>query len=339
MVPFIKPVKPGVRRTLLKKIAKELQMGIFKDIFGETFKEIGSVFKEVGDDYKKILGVQSVASAKPKRNKPPKDNFISGGKVNPASDFEYDLNNAGDGVIIKGIKRKLKTVIIPDTIEGFPVTEIRSLWLHYSSAGQWEEEECKRIDYVLGDPRGEFIHVHPPYSISIPKTVVTFGCSGCAIKEIDLPEGITCIYFAGCGFLKSIRIPPNVTSITKHAFAECVNLTEIHLPEGLKEIGEKAFECCIKLKEITFPESLERIGHMAFSNCESLEKIKFPSHPIDYCKGIHTGSVTKRSEITGIKWEETESCAINNAAFSGCVKLFATLAGKKALRDTGYPDV
>lgn len=45
-------------------------------------------------------------------------------KANPATDFEYDLNQAGDGVIIKNYKGTSTEVVIPAEIEDFPVVGV-----------------------------------------------------------------------------------------------------------------------------------------------------------------------------------------------------------------------
>ena len=42
-------------------------------------------------------------------------------EANPASDFVYDLNEEGTGVVIKKYKGKAVDVVIPSVIEDFPV--------------------------------------------------------------------------------------------------------------------------------------------------------------------------------------------------------------------------
>ena len=45
-------------------------------------------------------------------------------KANPPSDFDYDLNKEGSGVIIKKYKGEATDVIIPSIIEDFPVVTL-----------------------------------------------------------------------------------------------------------------------------------------------------------------------------------------------------------------------
>ena len=47
-------------------------------------------------------------------------------KANPATDFEYDLNESGDGIVIYKYKGTATEVVIPAVIEDIPVVEIGS---------------------------------------------------------------------------------------------------------------------------------------------------------------------------------------------------------------------
>lgn len=46
--------------------------------------------------------------------------------ANPATDFEYDLTEDGEGVIIKKYTGKVTDVVIPAVIEDFPVVAVGS---------------------------------------------------------------------------------------------------------------------------------------------------------------------------------------------------------------------
>ena len=45
-------------------------------------------------------------------------------EANPATDFTYDLNGDGEGVVIQKYKGKATAVVIPAVIEDFPVVEV-----------------------------------------------------------------------------------------------------------------------------------------------------------------------------------------------------------------------
>lgn len=74
----------------------------------------------------------------------------------------------------------------------------------------------------------------------------------------------------------SITIPDSVTSIPDDAFAFCSQLTNISIPNSVTFIGFSAFNSCTSLKSITLPSSLSTIQSSAFYNCGNLETIRIP---------------------------------------------------------------
>ena len=64
-----------------------------------------------------------------------------GAKANPASDFVYDLDAEGTGVVIEKYKGKVKDVVIPSVIEEFPVVEI----------GAWASSHTNIVSVVIPD--------------------------------------------------------------------------------------------------------------------------------------------------------------------------------------------
>jgi hypothetical protein len=253
-------------------------MGIFKDLFQEIGRDLANTVREMADD----AGISI-----------PIKRSVSGTAGRPA-DFVYDLNKKGDSVVIKGLKRKIKTVNIPETIEGFPVKEIESLDL--DDGLEWDASEGKRYKRYIN-------YCIPIDVINIPETVVRFGknaFSKTAIKEIILPQGIKSLsdgLFCQCLFLRSIQIPADVTSINEDAFSTCYSLTEIQLPEGLTVIGNYAFAGCDNLHIITLPNSLISIGSMAFKRCEKLRQITLP----ESLKSIGWGAFSDCENLVSVK--------------------------------------
>lgn len=74
----------------------------------------------------------------------------------------------------------------------------------------------------------------------------------------------------------SVTIPDSVTSIPDDAFAFCSQLTNISIPNSVTFIGFSAFNSCTSLKSITLPSSLSTIQSSAFYNCGNLETIRIP---------------------------------------------------------------
>lgn len=79
--------------------------------------------------------------------------------------------------------------------------------------------------------------------------------------------------FFNCTNLKSVIIPPSVTSIGYGAFQESENLLHVNIPESVISIGDYAFSRCFNLESIYIPELVENIGECAFLCCNRLTEI------------------------------------------------------------------
>ena len=74
----------------------------------------------------------------------------------------------------------------------------------------------------------------------------------------------------------SVTIPDSVTAIPDDAFGFCSQLTNISIPNSVTFIGFSAFNSCTSLKSITLPSSLNTIQSYAFYNCGNLKTIRIP---------------------------------------------------------------
>ena len=136
-------------------------------------------------------------------------------------------------------------VVIPETIEGVPVTAI----------GDSAFSGCGSLT-----------------SISIPDSVTSVGscafedCSG--LTSINIPDGVANIEygaFSGCSSLTGISIPDGVASIEDYAFYKCSSLTSVSIPDSVTSIGVYAFSECKSLMRVIMPASVTSIGDNAIS--------------------------------------------------------------------------
>jgi hypothetical protein len=191
-----------------------------------------------------------------------------------AADFEYDMNRSGTGIIIKKYKGDATIVVIPATIEGFPVREFDP----YAIRGNKELESITIPASFTGDL--DFSDCNSLRQVNLPsgyaKCPRFVWCS--SLTSFTVPSGVKAIpdeAFYGSG-LQSITIPAGVTSIGQEAFTDCHDLQSVTLPPGLTRIGEGAFIGCSSLETINLPESLTTIGLGAFRHCRKLSSIVIP---------------------------------------------------------------
>ena len=155
--------------------------------------------------------------------------------------------------------------------------------------------------------------------------------------------------FNSCSYLKSIQLPPQVSSIGDNAFRNCVRLKAIDIPSSVEKIDESAFNGCVRMESVTFHEGLATIGVYAFSTCKSLQSISIPasltsleSSAFQGCNSVESISVAEGNTV----YDSREDCnalvetkantlvlgcynstfpesvtAIGYSAFSGCAKL------------------
>ena len=145
-------------------------------------------------------------------------------------------------------------VLIPMTINGFPVTVIAN-------------EAFNTCYGITG--------------ISIPAGIITIGdlaFDNCArLKVVSIPVSVSTIgywAFRGCSSLESVSIPSGVTRIGDCAFRGCSSLGSVLISPGVTIIGDNAFEGCLELRNILIPSSVTAIGRLAFRGCMHLKAIQ-----------------------------------------------------------------
>ncbi|MFA6309128.1 MAG: leucine-rich repeat protein [Clostridia bacterium] len=205
-------------------------------------------------------------------------------------------------------------VIIPDTIDGYPVTSIGNS--------------------AFSD--------HPELTgITIPESVKIIGNNAFGycdkLSDITIPDSVTDIGncpFNSCNGLTQITVNNNANYASQDGVL--FNKAKTHLiqypagktggylvPDSVTNIGDGAFRDCSELTDITFPNSLTKIDSDAFRSCSKLTGIDFPDRITDiglyafqYCSGLT--SVTIPKSVTRIGWGAFLHCdRLNEAYFEG----------------------
>jgi len=124
-------------------------------------------------------------------------------------DSVFHYTTANRAVTITGVKDQSISgeLIIPDTIDGYPVTAI-------GNSAFWR---CDGLTSVV-----------IPDSV---KSIDGYAFSQCrSLKSVTLPRGLTTVregMFNGCESLTSLYMPKSVTTIEGYAFSGCYSLAEV----------------------------------------------------------------------------------------------------------------
>ncbi|QHX44142.1 hypothetical protein GWP43_12565 [Treponema vincentii] len=122
--------------------------------------------------------------------------------VSPVSDFEYDLNGDGTGVVILKYVGKGGDIVIPDSIEDFPVVSV--------GCG-FDNENVKT----------------PITSVIFPDTITYIDTSFAdTVKKIFFPRYCSYLmcFLGNCNALEAIRWPNTQTTIPFYVFCwhQCI---------------------------------------------------------------------------------------------------------------------
>ena len=185
-------------------------------------------------------------------------------EASPAESFQYDVTEEG-GIRLTAYTGKGGAVILPDTIEGKPVTTL--------GQGLFRDSEILT-------------------ALSIPQSVTNIEedlLTGCrTVKVLRTPQlgptreadGYLAYFFGadtpkGMGFkvsssLDTVILTDAATALSNEAFLDCSRLRMVLLPDTLTTIGDFSFFGCSQLHFVPLPAALKTVGRYAFANCTSL---------------------------------------------------------------------
>ena len=183
-----------------------------------------------------------------------------------AADFTYTTNSGS--ITITGYTGPLGDVVIPDAIDGLPVTSIGD-----SAFLDWTNLTSIRIpDTVTSIGADAFDGCENLTNLTIPNSVTSLGSlalSGCTrLSGLTIPSSLRIIEegaFGGCSSLTSITVPDNITTISAHAFSGCSNLRSVTIGTGVSRIGDFAFAGCPQLSGVYFRGDLPTLELFIFT--------------------------------------------------------------------------
>ena len=154
--------------------------------------------------------------------------------------------NAGQITVTAWTDTNSTVAVIPDYINGLPVTAIGSNAFYANAA-------------LAG--------------VTIPAGVTSIGnraFEGCtALAGVAIPESVTAIgnaAFYFCTSLTVVTIPDSVTNIGNFAFGSCSGLTNVTMGSSVTSIGEYAFNACYALKSVYYSGNAPALGDSPFQS-------------------------------------------------------------------------
>lgn len=275
-----------------------------------------------------------------------------------ADGFRYVVTD--DEIVITGYAntREPETVI-PEEIDGKPVTRINALW------GKITEitvpDSVKTIDENAFKGNTWLKNAVIPESVTSMGENVFSGCTalescelmadineipkgtffGCtALSDLTYSDDINSLgggAFSGCEKITHIDIPDEMTVLPGSLFNGCISLESIELPEGLVSIENSALKNCSSLTQVTIPQGVEYIGEYAFSGCSSVKEFIIP----DGVEIINDGLFSGCTALENVKLPETAQTKTENTTkvfgaelFKGCSSLTEIIL-PDGMRDIG----
>lgn len=223
---------------------------------------------------------------------------------NSDSRWSYIVNGDGEATLISYMPGKQGSkLIIPDTINGKKVREVRELEAVEGVTCVEVSEGIKELkDTFKGWTDLNRLILHDGLTV-----ITTDTLEGTNVQEIMLPETLRTI---GDGFfarfhvgdvvelpwdmdslsgiyqssdITSIIIPGKIKTIQGSAFEDCASLTAVVIKEGCVVIEEDAFTGASNLQAVSVPESVTFISDSAFRK-ETLLIVKAGSYAEGYAE-------------------------------------------------------
>ena len=192
--------------------------------------------------------------------------------------FTYTTTNGT--ITITGYTGGGGDVIIPDTINGLPVTSIGSLAFNecsyltsvtigtnVTSIGLFAFRACTNLTSVT-IPNGVTNIGAAPFVFCFSLTNITVGALNSAYISVDdvlFDKSLTTLIQYPVGQTGTSYIIPNsVSSIGDDAFYGCFSLTSVTIPNSVTNIGDSAFSGCLSLTSVYFQGNAPSFGADVF---------------------------------------------------------------------------
>mgnify|MGYP002468492242 CR=1 FL=1 len=232
--------------------------------------------------------------------------------------YQLDSNN---NATITSYQGNMKTLTLPETIDGYPVvaigkgvfkgnTALTSVTMgdNITSLGEEAFANCTNLSWVTFSQKLE----------TIPRLCFA-GCS--SLSRIELPDSVTKIEegaFAKCTDLASVKLSKNLKEMSAHAFFNDDKIQSIWIPKSLEKCQTSyipeyvwgyvngPFYGWDGLKTVTFEDGRTKIPAGLFANCTGLEEVTIPEKVTELeedafadCKSLRTVNFNENLTVIG----------------------------------------
>lgn len=256
---------------------------------------------------------------------------------NPTAAWHFEYEIVDGKCIITGYDQTVSRLVVPETIEGYPVTEIAPGAFSITES----DVELGSSSYIYNAVLPETVTVIGGSAFSqqrylgkiwLPDSLTTIGNSvfncNISMEQITIPKNVTSIggnpFIYMYGFehsrLKTINVDPenpvfatidgsliNKQTQTLITYPNAFNKDVYTIPVGVKTIGFAAFRRA-ELKKVIIPDYVEVIEDWAFMDCENLTSLYIPAS----VKQIEDEAIShwnKNLVIYGVKGSRAETYA------------------------------
>ena len=218
------------------------------------------------------------------------NNLFADTQPTPAADLTYEITESG--VTITGYTGGELVLLLPDTIEGSPVTAIAEK----AFEGKGNLKAISIPDSVTSIGVGAFTGCKgltslrtPVYTCSdAPYFGALFGAASYEAGGGSVPTNLATLVitkgetipdyaFYACRGLEAVALPATVTEIGDFAFYGCQSLAYIPVAHtATVSVGDYAFANCSALLTMDLPATVVSMGKSMLMGCGKLESLTIP---------------------------------------------------------------
>jgi hypothetical protein len=252
--------------------------------------------------------------------------------------FTFTTNNYS--ITITGYSGSDSTVVIPDTINGYPVTSIGAdsfisagltsimissnvtsigisafvgsgltsvtIGRNVNSIGTAAFADCQSLTMIMVDTNNPVYSSTNGVLFNKNQTTLIQYPIGNSATSYTIPNSVNSIgyeAFFECGNLAGVTLSTSLTGIVDYAFSECKDLTSVTIPGNVTTIEAGVFSGCAQLAAIAVD-----INNPMYSSVDGVLFSKNQTTLLQYPTGNSARAYTVPNGVTGIGFEAFSEC-------------------------------